>query len=256
MHYEMKNRSMTRSLFITAAAWMAAHALSAQVTVGSITPVLIGSTGNFSIAGGMMLSASTGEPMVPTASSGNFILTQGFQQPSANGTLALNASLVYTNASCAGSTDGLASVTATGGTGPYTYTWTSSANDSTSSVSGLAPGTYTVTVTDAGGLTVTQSFTILDGTGICGIHVYSGLTPNGDGHNDFWLVDYLDLFQPNNVMIYNRWGILVWQGINYDNVNVVWNGRTDGGDELPDGTYFYVIEVGNQSMKGWVELSH
>ena len=228
----------------------------AQVTVGSITPVLIGSTGNFSVAGGMMISASTGEPMVSTWSAGNLICTQGFQQPSANGNLALTANLLVLNSSCAGSNDGIVTVTPSGGSGPYTYVWSNSPNDSTATADSLAPGSYSVTVFDASGLSVTQTFTILDGTGICGIHVYSGLTPNGDGHNDSWLIDYLELYLPNNVFVYNRWGILVWHGENYDNQNVVWKGNDEQGHQLTDGTYFYVIEVGSQSMKGWVELSH
>ncbi len=229
-------------------------ALSAQVTVGSITPVLIGSTGNFSSAGGYMLSSSTGEPMVPTTSSGNYIITQGFQQPSPNNALALNANLVYANSSCNGSDDASANVTPVGGSGPYTYVWSS--GDSVGSVDSLTPGTYTVTVTDAGGLNVTQTFTVADGTGICGIQPYSGLTSNGDGHNDLWIIDYIDLHLPNTVMIYNRWGMMIWKGDNYDNSTVVWNGTAQDGSALPDGTYFYVIEVAGGHMESWVELSH
>ena len=231
--------------------------LFAQVTVGSITPVLVGSTGNFTISGGYMLSSSVGEAMVPTAGPvGGFILTQGFQQPSANGSLSLNANLVFTNVSCIGANDGTASVTPVGGSAPYSYLWTSGSSDTLAVNDSIPPGTYTVTVTDAGGLTITQSFTVLESSGICGLHVYSGLTPNGDGHNDTWLIDYLELFLPNTVMIYNRWGVLVWQGDNYDNQSVVFTGKDLAGAELTDGTYFYVIQVGHESMKGWVEISH
>lgn len=231
--------------------------IAAQVTVGSITPVLVGSTGNFSISGSYMLSSSTGEVMVPTAGpNGGYILTQGFQQPSANGSLALNANLVFTNISCLGANDGTASVMPVGGSAPYTYLWSSSVNDTLAVNDSLAPGTYTVTVTDGGGLTITQTFTVSDAGGICGIHVYSGLTPNGDGHNDTWLIDYLELFLPNTVTIYNRWGVLVWEGKNYDNQAVVFSGKDLSGSLLPDGTYYFVIEVGQESMKGWVEISH
>jgi gliding motility-associated-like protein len=231
-------------------------ALSAQVTVGSITPVLVGSTGNFSSNGGYTLSSSTGEPMVPTAANGNYIITQGFQQPSSNGSLALNANLVYANSSCMGSDDAFANVTPVGGSAPYTYVWSSGPNDTLANSDSLAPGTYTVTVTDAGGLQLTQTFTVADGTGICGIQPYSGLTSNGDGHNDLWIIDYLDLHQPNTVMIYNRWGMMVWKGDNYDNSSVVWNGTAQDGSALPDGTYFYTIEVPGGHMESWVELSH
>lgn len=251
----MRKTNVLRIVFIASVMLMIA-AFPARAQIGSLTPVLIGSTGNFSSAGNVMLSASTGEPMVPTATSPSLILTQGFQQPSANGTLSLNASLVYTNVSCAGANDGFASVTPTGGSAPYLYTWSSSINDSLPTNDSLVPGTYTVTVTDAGGLSVTQSFTINDGSGICGIHVYSGLTPNGDGHNDTWIIDYIDLFLPNTVTIYNRWGVEVWRKDNYDNTTVVWDGKDMSGSDLPDGTYFYIIQVGDATMKDWVELSH
>lgn len=253
-YFAMKKMNAMKKMLFLSAATLVVSGLAAQVS--SITPVLIGSTGNFSINGGMMLSSSVGEPMVTTEINGAYILTQGFQQPSGSSVLALNANLVYTNISCAGANDGTANVTPVGGAAPYSYAWSNDPNDTLATNDSLAPGTYTVTITDAGGLTATQIFTVADGSGICGIHVYSGLTPNGDGHNDTWIIDYLELFQPNTVMIYNRWGMLIWMGENYDNQSVIWTGTATDGNPLPDGTYFYTIEIGTASMKGWVELSH
>jgi gliding motility-associated-like protein len=254
----MKKNKLIKQISLFLALLACVTHLSAQVVVGSITPVLVGSTGNFSIAGGMMISASTGEPMVTTTpQSGGYLLTQGFQQPSPNSALSLNANLVSANSSCMGSNDGFANVTPVGGSGPYTYLWSSNPNDTFATNDSLVPGTYTVTVTDAGGLVVTQTFSIADGTGICGIQPYSGLTPNNDGHNDLWIIDYIDLHQPNTVMIYNRWGTLVWKGDNYDNKNVVWDGTSSIDNKpLPDGTYFYIIEINGSSAQSWVELSH
>lgn len=224
--------------------------------IGSLTPVLIGSSGNYSTNGNLSISSSTGECIVPTVQNGPIILTQGFQQPSANGTLSLNSTLVYYNATCLGANDGTASMSVTGGSAPYSYTWSSSTGDTLATNDSLVPGTYTVTVTDAGNLSQSHTFTIVDGTDICNIHVYSGFTPNGDGQNDTWVIDYIDLHQPNTVEIFNRWGILVWSGENYDNVNTYWNGNGQDGTQLPDGTYYYIINVGTGSMKGWVELTH
>lgn len=223
---------------------------------GSLTPVLIGSTGNYSTGGNMTLSSSTGECIVPTVQNGPIILTQGFQQPSTNGTLSLNSTIVYYNSTCLGANDGMASLTVTGGSAPYTYTWSTGAQDSLATNDSLVPGTYTVTITDAGNLSQTHVFTIMDGTDICDINVYHGFTPNGDGQNDVWVIDYIDLHSPNTVNIFNRWGEQVWHGDNYDNVNVVWNGRSTADEELPDGTYYYIITEGTAVMKGWVELTH
>lgn len=55
------------------------------------------------------------------------------------------------NIPCAEGTGGSASVTATGGTPPYTYSWNTSPVQTTQTISGLTAGTYTVTVTDANG---------------------------------------------------------------------------------------------------------
>jgi len=69
-----------------------------------------------------------------------------------------------TNATCAGN-DGSATVTPSGGGGPYTYVWTPNVS-STNTASNLAPGNYSVTVTDGGGCQATQTFTI---TGVSGM---------------------------------------------------------------------------------------
>ncbi len=70
------------------------------------------------------------------------------------------ATATFTNLSCNGVCIGDASVSISGGTPPYTYLWTNSAT--TSSITGLCAGNYTVTVTDAGGCSLTQSFVITE----------------------------------------------------------------------------------------------
>ena len=72
--------------------------------------------------------------------------------------LALSGSQV--DVSFYGGSDGSATVTATGGTAPYTYSWSPSGGTG-STASNLAAGSYTVTVTDANGCSSTQSFTIV-----------------------------------------------------------------------------------------------
>jgi hypothetical protein len=69
-----------------------------------------------------------------------------------NAGFTLNAT--STNASCGG-TNGGATVAVTGGTGPFTYRW--STNATTQSISNLTAGTYTVTVSDATGCSATAS---------------------------------------------------------------------------------------------------
>ncbi|MFN3784725.1 MAG: hypothetical protein ACK4R6_12475 [Spirosomataceae bacterium] len=71
-------------------------------------------------------------------------------------------SFTSTNVSCFGGTNGTATVNATGGTPPYSYTWSNGAT--TSSIANLAAGTYTVTVTDAANTPVTGQVTITQPT--------------------------------------------------------------------------------------------
>jgi len=71
----------------------------------------------------------------------------------------LSVSSNVTAADC-GSSNGAISVNASGGTGPYTYSWSPSTGTS-SSISGLTPGSYTVTVMDASGCTVSNTSTVV-----------------------------------------------------------------------------------------------
>jgi Peptidase C10 family/Spi protease inhibitor/Secretion system C-terminal sorting domain/SprB repeat len=82
---------------------------------------------------------------------------------SASITVNVNAPIIpgagsATNVSCNGLANGSASITATGGTGSYTYAWSNS--QTTATISNLAPGTYKVTITDTKGCTATASQTI------------------------------------------------------------------------------------------------
>lgn len=72
---------------------------------------------------------------------------------------ALTASTAQTNVLIYGNTTGAATVYTSGGTSPYTYAW-SSLSATTSSVSNLAAGSYTCTITDANGCIITKAFTI------------------------------------------------------------------------------------------------
>jgi large repetitive protein len=65
-----------------------------------------------------------------------------------------------TNVACYGESTGSATVTATGGTPPYTYLWSTSPAQTTSTATGLPAGSYTVTVTDAVNISATATVTI------------------------------------------------------------------------------------------------
>lgn len=74
---------------------------------------------------------------------------------------AFDATVSTTDITCGGDNNGTASIDLTGGIPPYTYEWSTGATGVTS-VSGLDGGTYTVTVTEAGGCSRTYTFTIVE----------------------------------------------------------------------------------------------
>lgn len=78
---------------------------------------------------------------------------------------ALSASSTHTDALCSGGCTGTLSASATGGTSPYSFSWSGGLGTGANKVS-VCPGTYTVTVTDANGCTSTSTQTVLDNTDI------------------------------------------------------------------------------------------
>lgn len=72
----------------------------------------------------------------------------------------INLNLSHTNATCNYTTDGSATVIATGGAAPYSYIWNDPASQNTATADSLAAGTYQVIVTDANGCTKTGSVTV------------------------------------------------------------------------------------------------
>ncbi|MCT4581409.1 MAG: gliding motility-associated C-terminal domain-containing protein [Flavobacteriales bacterium] len=88
----------------------------------------------------------------------------------------------------------------------------------------------------------------------------NAFSPNGgiEENNTFIIdLDYIEQGLPNVVTIYNRWGDVIFKVNNYDNQQNVWDGSNQSGERMPEGTYFYVIEVPEKSFStsGWVYLN-
>ncbi|MBC7606149.1 MAG: gliding motility-associated C-terminal domain-containing protein [Burkholderiales bacterium] len=107
--------------------------------------------------------------------------------------------------------------------------------------------TYSVTQNNDNCYTSSQSNFSLE---IDNCMIPKGISPNGDNLNDFF---NLDKFDVKNLTIFNRYGMKVYHKLNYSNE---WNGLSDKGKELPDATYYYLIELNNGEQKtGWVYVN-
>jgi gliding motility-associated-like protein len=85
------------------------------------------------------------------------------------------------------------------------------------------------------------------------IYVYNGISPNGDGNNDTWIIKGIEKYPENTILIYNRWGDKIREFVNYNNTTVSWDGKNENNKPLPNGTYYYLIEVKNVgTLKGWI----
>jgi len=76
-----------------------------------------------------------------------------------------------------------------------------------------------------------------------GILVHQGVSPNGDGINDFLVIDGITQYPDNHLMIINLNGALVYQAKGYDNSNGVFDGHSNvNGRMQAPGTYFYALD--------------
>jgi len=95
----------------------------------------------------------------------------------------------------------------------------------------------------------------------CPPKIYNLVAPKPDNYYDTFLIDGLrDIFSKFSLSIYNRWGALVWDG---NNGTADWDGTSNKGvhvmgNELPEGTYYYILELNDPEypnpMTGFVYL--
>jgi gliding motility-associated-like protein len=217
---------------------------------------VISSGGDYDSTATVIISSTIGETVVETfssSSSSSVTFTQGFQQTFTNGRITVD--ITTTGPLCQDRSNGFASISNIEGCiGPYTINWS---NGNTGSfANNLAAGQYTVQVSSFDGCNNIFSFEVENTNDLpCLLKFYTGITPNGDGVNDTWEIDNIELFLNNTVDIYNRLGNKVWEGSDYDNTSTVWSGENLSGGELPSDTYFYVFIAGSNVEKGWIELT-
>ena len=138
---------------------------------------------------------------------------------------------------------------AVGGVEPYTFEWWNGLNTNPLAV-GISPGDYFVSVIDGNGCEEDTSFVISTITSECIPNIF---TPNGDNTNDTWSLEDTFLYEDSEVKIFGRFGKLIFQSVGYSKQ---WDGKNLQGENVPEGVYFYIIEVGNgfDQIKGTVTI--
>jgi gliding motility-associated-like protein len=133
---------------------------------------------------------------------------------------------------------------------PVTFT---SSNPSIAVVNGqninaLGVGSTIITATQAGNInylpaTYSQLLKVQDAAEL--VKVRPGLSPNGDGINDFLVIDGIQDYPDNKLTIVNRNGVKLFQTSGYNNLTNVFDGHasTNGGSLMQAGTYFYELEI-------------
>ncbi len=73
-----------------------------------------------------------------------------------------------------------------------------------------------------------------------GLVIPNLFTPNGDGDNEVFEIPGIELYPNASLQIFNRWGNLVYNRDRYQNQ---WTGANNRGEELPAGTYYYILDL-------------
>jgi gliding motility-associated-like protein len=224
--------------------------------------------------GGLSIDANTGDITPGSSTPGTYTV---IYSTNANGctvyktnttitiTEAPTASISYKASPYYNTISAPQAVTLTGETGG-TFTapdgLTIDANTGTITPSTSDIGTYTVTYTiPASGqcAEVLTTATVEIVELLEEVYIPQGFSPNGDGVNDYFVINNIEQYPHNHIVILNRWGDKVYESTPYTNG---WDGQNYfglkmGTDPLPIGTYFYILDLGNKSKikKGSVYLS-
>ncbi|OEK04429.1 T9SS type B sorting domain-containing protein [Roseivirga misakiensis] len=136
---------------------------------------------------------------------------------------------------CPGVSDGMLSISVTGGTAPYMYHWEMRPPSTQNTLDLLGAGNYQVSIIDANGCDLTISAQVTNIRPL--VRFPTAFSPNDDGINDTFgavfncTIDF-------NLVVYNQWGVVIYRT---QDINGQWDGKYEG-EKVPPGTYSYVAE--------------
>ncbi|AWH84366.1 hypothetical protein HYN59_04210 [Flavobacterium album] len=226
------------------------------------SPILVGAAGTFSATAGLVVNSITGVIDLAASTPGTYTVTNTIPGTSECPSVSASTTVTVTSLPVVAVLQGCE-----GGSfmlevsfdndDVYTedtvdFIWTNSAGTQISTASKVQvtePGTYHLTVIPRNNNECSMDTDVVVNDTAC--DVPRGISPNHDGLNDNFDLTALDV---KKLSIFNRYGQEVYsRGNGYTNQ---WEGQTSGGDELPTGTYFYMIERTNgESRTGWVYIN-
>jgi gliding motility-associated-like protein len=127
-----------------------------------------------------------------------------------------------------------------------TYSWqfvggtpASFAGDTPPAVRYTSPGSYPITLTilSPTGCSYVHTATVLVTERKAIIVLPNVFSPNNDGLNDIWPGTVQPWPDGVVLQVFNRWGVVVYSG------RAQWDGRSNSGQEVPEGVYFYRINI-------------
>lgn len=198
---------------------------------------------------------TVGESIIGTTGNGSGFITQGFQQPFDKAPIRFSKAVV--KETCPGINDG--SIILGSFTGCpvqiYDVMWASGAVGP--AVYGLASGWHAFTINSCEEIIIDSAFVGLIYEDPCQLTFYTAFSPNGDGVNDVWEIDNVDVLPNSNntLEIINVWGQVVRTFDNYDNTTMAWDGNDRNGNKLAEGTYYFVLTLSFKTYSGYIELT-
>ncbi|MEO6883771.1 MAG: T9SS type A sorting domain-containing protein [Bacteroidia bacterium] len=186
--YPAENSSITGDVFMGAVGntgVMAGHGRYGSgkfAFEGDSSPADDGTGDRYGVASTGVYNGYTGDPTsAPSTEEETIIVNTTIWLATSNSATTLSATTTQTNISCNGGNNGSATVTPSGGTPAYTYSWSPSGGTA-ATATGLAAGTYTVTVKDAASSTQTASVTITQPLAISTTTTQTNVSCNGSNN--------------------------------------------------------------------------
>lgn len=144
--------------------------------------------------------------------------------------------------------------------GPNNY-YSDDAQNELVGITAINAGEYIVSIYNEDNCAINDTVVVTIAPDKDCVEVTELVTPNNDGKNDALTFSFLSMYPNHKLSIYNRWGSLVYETMNYQNN---WSGMANTGalvgkgELLPAATYFYIFDPGNgeKPIRGFVELQY